>query len=283
MMRFCLTAAVIVISFNCFAQEPTFVNAAEIINRGKELYDSGKYKESIDQYLSIPKRDTAYVYMLSELALSYIANEEFDKALKSCEEGLKKPSPYRAHFLRSQAIATDRSGDYDKAVTLFTKAIDDYPADFVLVYNLGITHYNHKAYGKAVDCFFKVLGMNPFHPGSHLNLGRMSAGQGKKTHAMLSFGMYLGLSNEDNDRLVFLEKFLSNQFTEEGSLTATHPNAFEKLDQIIRAKIAMDKNYKSKIDIDAAIVKQYQIFFDQLVTASNTTDDSHTPKVTCVG
>ena len=273
MIRFWLLAAAFVISATCFSQNPRFINASEIITKGKELYDSGKYKESIAQYLVIPKRDTGYVNMLAELALSYIANEEYDKALASCEEGLKKASPFRPHFLRSQAIATDRKGDYDKAVILFTSAIEAYPADFILLYNLGITHYNHKAYEKAVDCFFKVLSMNPFHPGSHLNLGRLSAGQGKKTHAMLSFGMYLGLSNGDNERLVFLEKYLANQFAEEGSIPSTEANAFDKLDQIIRAKIAMDKNYKSKIDIDAAIVKQYQMFFDQLETASTGVDD----------
>lgn len=273
MNRFCLTAAVIAISFTAYAQNPTLINAEEVINKGKELYDSGKYKESIAQYLAIPKRDTAYLYMLSELAMSYIANEEFDKALESCEEGLKKPSPYRAHFMRSQAIATDRKGDYEKAVTLFKKAIESYPADVILVYNLGITHYNNKAHAQAVDCFFKVLSINPFHPGSHLNLGRIAANEGRKTHAMFSLGMYLGINNSDNERLVFLEKILSNQFPEEGSLKATHANAFDKLDQIIRAKIAMDKNYKSKIDIDAAIVRQYQLFFDQLETGSKTNDD----------
>ncbi|WP_276373049.1 tetratricopeptide repeat protein [Chryseolinea sp. H1M3-3] len=273
MIRFCLVIIVIAISLPCYPQEPTFINAAQVINRGKELYDSGKYKESIQQYLTIPKRDTAYINMLSEIALSYIAAEEFDKALASCQEGLRKTSPYRAHLLRSQAIATDRKGDYDKAVTLFTEAIEAYPTDAILVYNLGITHYNHKDYDKAISCFFRVLEMNPFHPGSHLNLGRISAGQGKKTHAMLSFGMYLGLANDDNERLVFMEKYVSNQFTEEGSLPTTNPNAFEKLDQIIRAKIAMDKNYKSKIDLDVALVKQYQMFFDQLGTASANTDD----------
>src|SRR5688572_4193443 len=273
MIRFWLLAAALVSFAECFSQNPGFINASEIITKGKALYDSGKYKESIALYLTVPKRDTGYVNILSELAVSYIANEEFDKALGACEEGLKKASPFRAQFLRSQAIATDRGSDHEKAVALFTKAIEAYPADFILLYNLGISYYNHKEYEKAVNCFFKVLSINPFHPGSHLNLGRLSAGQGKKTHAMLSFGLYLGLANTDNERLVFMEKFLANQFPEEGSIPETGANAFDKLDQIIRAKIAMDKNYKSKIDIDAAIVRQYQMFFDQVGTASPTVDD----------
>ncbi|HZB13259.1 MAG TPA: tetratricopeptide repeat protein [Chryseolinea sp.] len=273
MIRFWLLAAALVSFAECFSQNPGFINASEIITKGKALYDSGKYKESIALYLTVPKRDTGYVNILSELAVSYIANEEFDKALGACEEGLKKASPFRAQFLRSQAIATDRGSDHEKAVALFTKAIEAYPADFILLYNLGISHYNHKEYEKAVNCFFKVLSINPFHPGSHLNLGRLSAGQGKKTHAMLSFGLYLGLANTDNERLVFMEKFLANQFPEEGSIPETGANAFDKLDQIIRAKIAMDKNYKSKIDIDAAIVRQYQMFFDQLGTATPSVAD----------
>lgn len=273
MIRLALLSAGMLVAASCFCQHPAFIHAAEVIAKGKALYDSAKYKESIEVFLTVPERDTGYVSMLSELALSYIANEEFDKALSACDEGLKKTSPYRSHFLRSQAIATDRIGKYDEAVALFLKAIKAYPTDFILLYNLGITFYNHKEYDKAIDCFFKVLAMNPFHPGSHLNLGRLSAGEGRKTHAMLSFGMYLGLSNNDNNRLVFLEKFLSNQFAEENSISLNCGNAFEKLDQIIRAKIAMDKNYKSKIDIDAAIVKQYQMFFDQLETASDKIND----------
>ncbi len=273
MIRFWLLAISIVVYISTFSQSPVLFNAAEIITRGKELYDSAKYKEAIAHYLALPKRDTGYVYMLSELSLAYIANEEYEKSLAVCEAGLKKASFYRVHFLRSQAIATDRNGDYLKAVTLFNKAIEAYPIDFLLHYNLGITHYNHKAYDKAVDCFFKVLSLNPFHPGSHRNLGSISVGQGRKTHAMLSFGIYLGINNIDNERLVFLEKFLANQISDEGSLPATGPNAFDKLDQIIRAKIAMDNNYKSKIDIDAAIVRQYQMFFDQLETVASSVDD----------
>lgn len=255
------------------AQKIPLIHSGEVIDRGKFLYDSGAYEKAIAQYLTVPKRDTNYVYMLTELALAYTANEQYDKALAVCEEALSKPSIHQAHLLRTQAIATDKKGEYAKSVALFQKAIEKYPFDYSLIYNLGITYYNGKEYDKAIDCFFNVLELNPFHSGSHLNLGRISIGRGRKTHAVLSFGMYLSLSNQDNGRLVFIDKFLSNQVEEEGSLTASGTNACEKLDQILRSKIAMDNNFKTKVPVSAPVVKQFEMFFEQLSTINTKTDD----------
>jgi antitoxin component YwqK of YwqJK toxin-antitoxin module/tetratricopeptide (TPR) repeat protein len=274
MIRFLLLFAVAATySTSVYSQKVKLINTREVVESGKQLYDSGKYALAIEKYLTVPKRDTGYVYMLTELALAYIANEQYDKAVATCDEGLSKPSDYRAHLLKSQAIATDRKGDYDQAVTLFKKAIDAFPFDHSLHFNLGITYYNHKEYEKAIDCFFKALSINPFHNGSHLNLARISAGQGKKTHALLSFGIYLGINNNDNERLVMLDNVLSNQFKEDGSLPVTGANAFDKLDQIIRAGIAMDKNYKTNIEFDVATVRQVQMFFDQIGTVDANAND----------
>jgi antitoxin component YwqK of YwqJK toxin-antitoxin module/Flp pilus assembly protein TadD len=266
MIRFLLVLAAVAASTSVYSQKVKLINAAEVVESGKQLYDSGKYSLAIEKYLTVPKRDTGYVYMLTELALAYIAAEQFDKALAACVEGLSKPSQYRAHLMKSQAIAVDRKGDYERSVVLFKKAIESFPFDHSLYFNLGITHYNHKEHEKAIDCFFKAISINPFHAGSHLNLARISAGQGKKTHAMLSFGIYLSINNEDNDRLILLDNVLSNQFKEDGTIPFNGVNAFDKLDQIIRAGIAMDKNYKTAINFDVATVRQFQMLFDQLGT-----------------
>ncbi|HEY3401916.1 MAG TPA: tetratricopeptide repeat protein, partial [Ohtaekwangia sp.] len=247
-----------------YAQKIPLINSGEVIEQAKLLYDSGKYDAAISKFLTVPKRDTNYVYMLTELALSYIAHEQYDKAITTCDEALKNRSTHRGHLLRSKCIALDKKGSYDESVALFKKSIDEYPVDIRLIYNLGITYYNHQEHDKAIDCFFRVLAINPFHAGSHLNLGRISVGHGRKTHAMMSIGMYLGISNEDNERLVYIDKVLSNQIEDEGTLKATDVNSCEKLDQIIRAKLALDKNFKSNLPVDAPVVKQYEMFFQQL-------------------
>lgn len=255
------------------AQKIPLVNSGEVIERGKVHYDSGDYADAIKEFQKVPERDTNYVLMLAESALAHLAAQQYDEALAVCEKGLGKPSPYAPSFYRYRAIAEDKKGNLDKSVKLFHEAIEKYPADYGLLYNLGVTYYNNGQHEKAAKTFFEVLSFNPFHSGSHLNLGRIAIGQGRKTHAMLSLGMYLCISNSDNSRLVLLNNFLDNQVSDEGSISLFGVNEAEKMDQIIRAKIAMEKNFKSKIPVNAAVVRQYELFFQQLnLVGSNEAD-----------
>lgn len=274
MIRLLLVVVCVIGSiFTGYSQKVTLINTAEVVEQGKQLYDSGEYSKAIEKYLTVSERDTGYVYMLTELALTYLASEDFDKAISICQDGLSKPSEYRAQLMKTQAIAADRKGEYDNSVLLFKKAIEAFPFDYSLHFNLGVTYYNHHEYDKATDCFFTALSINPFHSGSHLNLARMAAGQGKKTHSMLSFGLYLSINNEDNERLIMLDNVLSDQYKEDGTIPFNGSNAFDKLDQIIRAGIAMDKKYKTIIDFDVATVRQFQMFFEQLGTTDNNAKD----------
>lgn len=246
------------------AQKIPLVNSGEVLAKGKVLYDSGDYAEAIREFQKVPERDTNYVLVLAETALTHLAATQYDEVLALCEKGLAKPSPHAPSFYRYRAIAEDKKGDLDKSVKLFREAIEKFPADYGLLYNLGVTYYNNGQYEKAVQTFFEVLSFNPFHSGSHLNLGRIAIGQGRKTHAMLSLGMYLSLSNSDNARLVLLNNFLDNQVSDEGSIPLFGMNEAEKMDQIIRAKIAMEQNFKSEIAVNAAVVRQYELFYQQL-------------------
>src|SRR5690606_28132355 len=103
-----------------------------------------------------------YAQMLSELALSYDANKQYDEAIATCREALKKPGAYEAHLLRTLAVALDHKGEYDQSVEVFTAAIEKFPFDHLLHYNLGVTHYNNKKYDEAAQCFFNTLKINPF-------------------------------------------------------------------------------------------------------------------------
>lgn len=254
-------------------QKIPLINSGEVIKQGIVLYDSGKYEEAIDLYKTISPRDTNYVYMLTELAITYNAAKKYDEAISACEEALKNPGEHKPHLLSSLGTAYDHKGDFEKSVATYESALKEFPFNHLLHYNLGVTYGSHEDYEKASECFMNALWINPFHAGSHFALGRISALQGKKVRAMMSLGIYLAINNSDNDRLVFLERFLNNEITEEGSIEFKGNNPFEKLDQIIRAKIVTDKKFKAKVPVNAILVRQYQLLLEQLSLAENSPDD----------
>jgi antitoxin component YwqK of YwqJK toxin-antitoxin module len=272
MLRFLIPLVLCISILPAFSQIP-LIDSDEVIKNGRILNDSGKFAEAIKMYNRVPARDTNYVYMLTQLAVAYVANNEFDKGQEQVEQILKKPSKYRAQMLHLQALIVERKGNFDKAITLFEGALKEFPTSFSLRYGMGLAYYSNKHYEKAVECFFSVLKLNPFHPGSHLHLALISMAQGRRVHAMFSMGTYLGINYQDNKRLVLLHNFLDNQLAETDTVPMFGSNASDKLDQIIRSKIAMDKKFKSEIPIEAAVVKQFELFFDQLNTLKPTPAD----------
>jgi len=274
MKLFFLVATFSIFTSPIFSQKIPLISSGAVIKRGIELYDSGKYQDAIREFLTIPKRDTNYYYMLSELALAYTANKDNDKSIVVCQEGLKKPTEYRAHFIGCLGDAQDYKGDFESAIKTFDDGIKEFPFNYSLIFNRGVTYFNHKDYDQAIECFFKVLSINPYHAGSHLNLGLIAMRQGRKVHAMMSFGIYLSIRSTDNSRLVLLENFLSNEFADEGTITLSAPNAFDRLDQIVRAKIALDKNFKPIVPVNAALVRQYQMMFEQFQTEDTAVKDA---------
>ncbi len=270
-----LTVSLFILSATVFAQKIQLINSGEVIENAKTLYDSEKYEIAIKNFLTVPERDTNYVYMLSELALAYTGNKEYDKALETCEKALKNPGSFRAHLLKTEAITLDRKGELDKSIAAFKSAIAKYPFDHSLRYNLGVTYSNNKEYEKAEDCFFQVLSFNPYHAGSHLNLAKMSLNQGLKTHAMMAYGIYLAIRSSDNSQLVMLNNMLGNQVPEEGKMPVVDKNAAGKIDQILKAKLAMEKSFETKVPIDAFVTRQFEMLFSQLSTLPATSDDRY--------
>jgi uncharacterized protein len=257
------------------SQKIKLIQPLDIISQSDALYDSGKYVESVNILKTIPGRDTAYNQVQARIAYSLIGAQEFDEAIEICNQQLKNHSESHALFLRIRALATEKKGDYKGAVALFEQALKEYPTDVSLLFNLGLIQFNNKDYEKSEENFFRVLHFNPYHASSHANLAKIGIGQGRKVHAMLAMGMYLAINNKDNSNLVLINNFLDNQVSEEGTVPNFGANATERLDQMIRARIVNEPGYKSAFPITAAVVKQYELLFNQLKTIPESQDDKY--------
>ncbi|MBL7852654.1 MAG: tetratricopeptide repeat protein [Cyclobacteriaceae bacterium] len=240
------------------------INSGEVLNQGQVYYDSGKYDAAITLYLTVPEQDTNAVAVLKALAFAYLAKDDFDKCLETSSKGLQRPSEYRPDFLRARAASTSLKGDYEGALKLYAEAINEFPADVDIRYSRALAYYNHKEYEKATAEFFSILTINPFVRGCHLHLGLMAIRQGRKVHGMFALGMYMALAPSDNSRLQLLNNFVDNAVTDEGVEPPLGPNASDKLDQIIRAKVAMEDGFQSSIPAKAPVIRQYELLFSQL-------------------
>ncbi|MFM7852202.1 MAG: tetratricopeptide repeat protein, partial [Flammeovirgaceae bacterium] len=251
-------------SFSFVFAQVKLVNSGQVIKKGIELYDRGNYPLAINEFLKVHPSDTNYVYMQSELALACLANKSYDSAIQLCETVLKKPSPHRAQMLRIWAIALDRAGKLSESIAKFNEAIEYYPFSYSIYFNLGVTYFNAKKYGEAERSFMRALEINPFHPGANLNLAKLSVLKGRRTQAMLSLGVYLAVQENDNESLVYLESLSKNEVEDEGSILDDSANPFVKLDRLLKAKVALEKGFKNKVEVDAALVKQMELLIDQL-------------------
>lgn len=257
-------------SIQSIAQNIELINSGEIIDKGIQHYNEGKYDLAIQEYLRVHENDTNYHFMLYELAMTYLANKEYDKAISTCETGLKEKSDFKKGLLKLLGNAYDDSGNAEKAIDIYTKTIKKYPYDYSLYYNLGITYYRIKEYSKAENCFQEALLCNPFHASSHLSLGKIEALQGHYSHAFLSLGTFLAVepnSERSNEVLVFLNNLAENYIdTTFGEIIEpyTKNDDFERLDYLIKSKIVISNRFNPIIEFSAAIVKQMQLLFEKL-------------------
>lgn len=246
------------------AQQIPLINSGEVIDKADVLYDSGLYDESAALLLTIPKRDTNYVSMLSELMYVHIAKKDYKKALEELEKILGLDKKNRANNLRLKAVFTDADGRMEEALQLFDAAAKEFPFDMRILYSKGTLYFEHKQYDKASEIYFQILKFNPYYGGCHLNLGRIAVLQGRKTQGLMALSTYISINNSENRWLQFAEKFATSQVEDENSVKVPGKNEAEKLDQLIKSGIALNSKWKSEIDFKAAIVHQLELVIQKL-------------------
>ncbi len=256
-----------------FGQIDSLVNSGIQLEKAKILSDSGLYDLAIEELKRIEPRDTNYQKSLSELADVYLSKHQYQDAIETAQLGLRQVSSYRSNFLLIQGMAYTQLGEYAKATVTFDAGIKEFPFYTPFLLQKGKMYYAQAAYSEAERLFFQALELSPFNSISHLHLGIISMLRGEKVRGMMAMGIYLAINNTSNKQLVILERFVKNELTDEYTVPPAAENAFTRLDGIIRSRIAMEEDYKTRIPIDAGVVKQYQLMFDQLALQEYTSND----------
>jgi uncharacterized protein len=256
-----------------FGQVDSLVNSGIQLEKAKVLTDSGLFDLAIKEIKRIEPRDTNYMTSLSSLVDLFLSKEQYLEAIETAQLGLEKPTSLRSNFMIAQGMAFTRAGEYEKAKAIFDAGIKEFPFYPAFILQKGKMYYAQGAYDEAEKLFLQALQLSPFNSISHLHLGIISMVRGEKVRGMMAMGIYLAINNTSNKQLVILEKFVKDELTDEFTVPPSTENAFTRLDGILRSRIAFEKGYKTRIPIDAGVIKQYQLMFDQLALQEYTSND----------
>jgi len=188
----------------CYAQ-----NIDSLTIYGIELRNSGNYNQAIQKFqeaLSVDKKSPTINY---ELAVTYLAKNDYRQTIKTCNRIIRTKSQKTIDAIILKGSALDYLGEKNKSIKLYKTAINDYPNNFLLHFNLGISYHNNNQFDEAENEYIKTIELNKLHSSSHLMLGLLMNDYGRRVEGMLSLYFFL-LLEPNTDRSVEAYQLLQN-------------------------------------------------------------------------
>lgn len=279
MIRFFLSIALLSVStLQLHAQRELLnplVDSKEVIAKGVALHDAGKYKEAIAEYLKVPASDTGYADVLHEIILSYYNDSNFVEAERYGNIAMSLYPHKKTKWYGLLADVYDDTKRSELALKAYDSVIAQNPYSYLTYFNKGISLFRLLRYDEATVNFQHCIMLNPYYSSAHYFLGQLAMLKGNMVQAMLSFAtnMVVTPGNRYQKNTVgFLATIAEVNTTATGYLQKYKPGKednFEEVQEILVAKIALDKKYKLKADLEDQIVRQLQVVMEKLEYNAN--------------
>ena len=196
--RFVVVAILLVVALGCVQQPAGTASTVSpeeslaLLRKGAELHDQQKYPEAIEVYKNLLIRDPNNAQALYEMAYSYYANHQLNKALETVDKSLKvSKSLLMPYVLKGNCL--DDTGKPKEAVNWYRKGLKVHPNSYLLYYNMGVTLVRMKQFDKAEAAFEHASVLNPEHPTSQLFLSQIWAARNMRVQAVFALMRFLVL------------------------------------------------------------------------------------------
>ncbi|MBC7861653.1 MAG: tetratricopeptide repeat protein [Bacteroidia bacterium] len=265
-------------------QNVQLINSGDAIRKGIELHDKEDYDGALREYAKVERNDTNYALCLVEMATTYLAAGKDSLALIVCNKGIAINGEYLHSFHLYKGTALDNLGKFEASIAAYKEGMKRYPKNNLFYFEIGTAYGKQKNYEEAKKYFTRSIELNPYHPGSHYQLGIISLQQGKIVPAMMALQFFLILEAKTpraKKTVSTLENLVKGEFSFEGAVPdkslADGEEDFSELETIIKSKMALSEKYKAKSDLEYALVKQIQVFLEK--SAVNKGDKSFFARV----
>jgi tetratricopeptide (TPR) repeat protein len=178
----------------------------EEYKRGIDLFNDGKYEESIGVYTTIVEQfpDAYIIYM--NIGHSHFQLENYEEAEKNYLKVLES-EPEHVHSIMGVGNCHLNRGDIDKAMEWYNKIEFDKIEDQTVLYNVGTVFYNNSKFDEAVKYYKKAVVIQEDFLDAIYQLGLAYLAQGQNAAALTEFENYLKIDS-DSQRASQVQGFI---------------------------------------------------------------------------
>ncbi len=181
-------------------------NLNNLVDKGIELHDQGKYKEAIDIYTQALSLDSESPLANYEIAMSYFYVKDYENALKYSSKVIEKNEGPLLDAYNIMAASLDHLGRMKESIEVYQEAVKLFDDNYLLYYNLGLNYYKINDYENATTAFINAIKNNPEHASSHMLLGFTMQEAGKRVQSLLCWYYFLFLEPDtERSHTVFTE------------------------------------------------------------------------------
>lgn len=230
-MKGCLLAILLILTDSYFVHAQKDVTS--IIKEGIDLHDNGDFQGAIAKYDEALVLDPESYLAMYEKSYSFMQLKKYDEAEELLKTVLKKSQEknLRVSCYVNYGTLLDFQGKAKKSVEIYDKGIKEYPDNYLLYFNKGITLNGMDDEDGALTNFISAAQRNPRHASSHHAIARTVL---------------------DNNRIVSIMALFTFLMLEPESERATQN--LDLLNKLIVKGISQSENGSTIISIDKMLL-----------------------------
>ena len=254
-----------------------------LIRSSKERYlNDEEYELAFEQFDKVHEGDSLFFRFAVHMKMAALINmEQYEKAKRIGDKYWYFRHELPTEFYLNYGTALDKLEEYESAQKMYSSILEEYPMNYSLWYNLGISHLLEGDHKEAYKTFKKTIEVNPFYDRVHLGMARLAFAEQQTTKGLMAAGMFMIHSTTRRNnfpQLRYADYMASSKYWKDEDFTGSNGldlegNDYGTIDELLHNYVALRDKYKTPSKLEYPLIKQLHLLASQLKDQSIDKDD----------